>query len=82
MKQLEYLDLDGTMVQDLRPISELPKLKKLNLIGCYEIRDLSPLYRHSSLELLIVFEDGLIQRIPEEFTKLKRERPDIIIEEE
>lgn len=82
MKQLEYLDLDGTMVQDLRPISELPKLKKLNIIGCYEIRDLSPLYKHPSLELLIVFEDGLMQRIPEEFTKLQRERPDIRIEEE
>ena len=82
MKQLEYLDLDGTMVQDLRPISELPKLKKLNIIGCYEIHDLSPLYHHPALELLIVFEDGLMQHISEEFTKLQQARPDIIIEEE
>jgi hypothetical protein len=82
MKQLEYLDLDGTMVQDLSPISELPKLKKLNIIGCYEIRNLSPLHKHPSLEQLIVFKDGLMQHIPEEFIKLQRERPDIRIEEE
>ena len=50
MQQLEYLDLDGTMVQDLSPISELPKLKKLNIIGCYEIHDLSPLHKHPSLD--------------------------------
>ena len=82
MKQLEYLDLDGTMVQDLSPISELSKLKKLSIIGCYEIHDLSPLHKHPSLELLIVFEDGLMQQIPEEFIKLQQARPDIIIEEE
>ncbi len=79
MKQLEYLDLDGTMVQYLSPISELPKL---NIIGCYEIHDLSPLHKHPSLELLIVFEDVLMQHIPQEFANLQQARPDIIIEEE
>ena len=82
MKQLQILDIDTTMVRDLSPILELPKLKKLNIIGCYEIRDLSPLHKHPSLELLIVFENGLRRRILEEFTKLQRERPDMRVEEE
>ena len=82
MKKLEFLDLDRTGVSDLSPLLQLPHLKILNIIWCWLIKDLSPLYKHPSLQVLIAFEDGIIEKIPEEFAKLHQVRPDITIEEE
>jgi hypothetical protein len=49
---LEYLDLDGTSVSDLTPLSGLSKLGTLWLRDCDTVTDLTPLADLSNLEYL------------------------------
>ena len=51
-KRLWSLDLEGTGVEDLSPISELSHLTDLDISNCLGIRDLSPLSNLSRLRRL------------------------------
>ncbi len=69
--KLEYLEIQTSALNDLRPLSELKNLKHLNISYCFALTDLSPIYSLTQLERLWI---GCLTPIPaeqvEEFKKL------------
>lgn len=56
---VESLYLDSTMLSDINGISELPNLKKLTIMDCDYIDDLSALYQATQLESLYIESNSL-----------------------
>ncbi len=49
---LEYLELNSTAISDLSPLAACTALHHLNIAGCPNIRDITPLYGLTELERL------------------------------
>ncbi len=53
LTKLEFLEMNGNYVKNIEPLSGLKNLKMVNLYGSSEIKDLSPLYNHPNLEIVL-----------------------------
>ncbi|WP_017662965.1 leucine-rich repeat domain-containing protein [Baaleninema simplex] len=53
LRNLEHLDLEGTAVNDLTPLTLMPQLKSLSL-RCLQLKDLKPLRQIPNLEKLFL----------------------------
>ena len=53
LSKLEFLEMNGNYVRSVEPLSGLKNLKMVNLYGSQGITDLSPLYNHQNLEMVI-----------------------------
>lgn len=53
LSKLEFLEMNGNYVRSVEPLAGLKNLKMINLYGSHGITDLSPLYNHSNLEMVI-----------------------------
>ena len=53
LKDLEFIEMNVNRVQSVEPLRDLEKVKYINLYSSMAIKDLSPLYHHSALELCI-----------------------------
>lgn len=61
--KLEYLELQTSSLNDLRPIATLKNLRHLNIAYCFALTDISPLYELTELERLWI---GCLTPIPKE----------------
>ena len=55
--KLEYLELNSTNISDLSPLKNSTGLHHLNIAGCPNIKDISPLYGLTELERLWIGKD-------------------------
>ena len=55
--KLEYLELNSTRIADISPLKSNTGLHHLNIAGCPNIKDISPLYGLTSLERLWIGRD-------------------------
>lgn len=55
--KLEYLELNSTEIADLSPLANATGLHHLNIAGCPNIRDITPLYGLTELERLWIGRD-------------------------
>jgi Leucine-rich repeat (LRR) protein len=53
LSKLEFLEMNGNYVRSVEPLGGLKNLKMINLYGSRSITDLSPLYSHKNLEMVI-----------------------------
>ena len=53
LTKLEFLEMNGNYVRSVEPLSGLKNLKMISLYGSQTITDLSPLYNHPNLEMVI-----------------------------
>lgn len=58
-ENIEYLPLSNESIKNLQPISNLTKLKYLNLNQNYTIKDISPLSNLVNLEKLIIYSNPI-----------------------
>ncbi len=54
---LEYLELNTTNIKDLSPLAGCTKIHHLNIAGCPNITDITPLYNMTELERLWIGRD-------------------------
>ena len=72
--KLEYLELQTSSLNDVRPLSQLKNLRHLNIAYCVALTDISPLYELTELERLWI---GRLTPIPpEQIEEMQRRAPD------
>ena len=75
--ELEYLEIQTTLVSDISALSNLKKLKHLNICWLFELDDITPLYGLTQLERLWI---GCLTPIPDEqIEKMQSLAPDCVI---
>ena len=57
LSKLEFIEMNGNRVLSVAPLGGLKKLKMVNLYNSRSIKDLSPLYNHENLEMVIFDKD-------------------------
>lgn len=68
--ELEYLELNSTYISDLTPLENSVGLHHLNIAGCPNIRDITPLYGLTNLERLWI---GIDTPVPADQVQKMRE---------
>jgi Leucine-rich repeat (LRR) protein len=69
LKKLELIEMNATnKVKSVEPLRDLPNLKYINLWGSMGITDLSPLYNHENLKI-VIFERTIDKEEQERFIK-------------
>ena len=72
--KIEYLEIQNSALNDLRPLAGLKSLRHINIAYCFALHDLSPLYELTELERLWI---GKLTPIPEEqIREMQRRAPD------
>ncbi|MBQ2960643.1 MAG: hypothetical protein IJE09_05415 [Oscillospiraceae bacterium] len=66
LTKLDYLELNSTFVDDLSPLANCTSIKHMNIAGCPNVKDISPLYGITGMERLWV---GCQTPVPEDQIK-------------
>lgn len=53
LKDLEFIEMNTNNAKSVEPLKDLKKLQMLNLCGSLNLTDLSPLYHHDNLKIVI-----------------------------
>ena len=69
--KIEYLEIQNSALNDLRPLAELTSLRHINIAYCFALHDISPLYELTDLERLWI---GKFTPIPAEQVEEMRRR--------
>ena len=68
LEYLEFVEMNGNNVKSVEPLKDLKNLKMLNLTSSADLIDLSPLYEHDNLKM-VIFDSLTPKDEQERFTK-------------